>query len=776
VRPLVGRAAENLLCLVLLAALGALIHYPVVLDRAIPADLNALYHLQPWQELRPDDAPPAASESVESLRYYAWHAFLADSAARRDSLLWNPNELCGVPFAALRETRVYSPFSLPFYFLPLPQALQLSLFLKMLVAGWAAFYAARRFGLAPAPALLVGVAFELSGAFLIGHIHPVSDALPWVPLFLVYLDRLARQQYRYWPLGGLVLALILAGGAGLLVLVFGLVFLLIHEVSRSRRATPMSAMTVPASPATPKPRDARRLGVVRSFAAALAALGASAVLALLLLAVQLVPYVEWVRDAAPRPVTAPLPVPSLTEFIGILFPIFGDPAGLDPWSSQLHGVFYLGFIHTLLLGLWLAVRFAALSLYRRRIESLLLTAILLTVAGFAAAPHLGPYFHPGQLVMANGFVFALAGAAAIQEWVRLNAVECKRALTRYFLFLIPFGVAAAGAVIFLQRVAALLPVTAVAMAALLLVLFLALLAVTVVRPSIRIAAYGAGALIAAEALAVYLPRMTYTEPEAFFPETEFIRRMHEAGGRIGGGAAMGEWPLGVYGLAQMRGPAAVMPARYRVFADRVETDPLLIRRAASQALLLTKEDIHGPFATARAALRIRHVLPSGAVLFEDLEVKPRVWITRDWLPVPEGAPERIAAANPPVVETAMAPPAPEQETAANADRLEFDSTNSRVTVHAQLEQPGLLVLADTFYPGWHALIDGRPVPIRAVDSLFRGVEVGQGSHTVEFNYRPGSFRIGLLISAGAAAMLLLGILVQAAQTLRRYRKHDSAKA
>lgn len=76
-----------------------------------------------------------------------------------------------------------------------------------------------------------------------------------------------------------------------------------------------------------------------------------------------------------------------------------------------------------------------------------------------------------------------------------------------------------------------------------------------------------------------------------------------------------------------------------------------------------------------------------------------------------------------------------------------------------------LVVASQVFPGWEATIDGRPTPIRPANLAMRAVAVPDGTHTVEFRYRPGSFRLGLLLAFAG----LLVLAARASASVRRRR-------
>jgi hypothetical protein len=82
----------------------------------------------------------------------------------------------------------------------------------------------------------------------------------------------------------------------------------------------------------------------------------------------------------------------------------------------------------------------------------------------------------------------------------------------------------------------------------------------------------------------------------------------------------------------------------------------------------------------------------------------------------------------------------------------------RVILRATSRRPGLLILSDTWFPGWKATLDGSDAPIHRVDYVLRGVALPAGRHTVEFRYEPLSWTIGRLSSV-LGLIAVLGALV-----------------
>ncbi len=165
---------------------------------------------------------------------------------------------------------------------------------------------------------------------------------------------------------------------------------------------------------------------------------------------------------------------------------------------------------------------------------------------------------------------------------------------------------------------------------------------------------------------------------------------------------------------------------------------------------------------------------SGVAVYENPATFPRAWAVHYMIPIrsnDEGR-EYIAAhgiellwqalykgGNPPKV-----PPCEGGKDNINVAKY----APARVSIRAEVTCDVMVVLSDTYYPGWNATVDGKPAEIYEVDLALRGVLVPKGAHDIVFQYRPRSVYLG----AGLTFAGLLGAAV--ITTFSRKKKHRRA--
>ncbi|MCP5097389.1 MAG: YfhO family protein, partial [Chloroflexi bacterium] len=96
------------------------------------------------------------------------------------------------------------------------------------------------------------------------------------------------------------------------------------------------------------------------------------------------------------------------------------------------------------------------------------------------------------------------------------------------------------------------------------------------------------------------------------------------------------------------------------------------------------------------------------------------------------------------------------------------------TIDIFVETPtaGMVVLSDTYYPGWKATVDGKPTPIHQVDHTLRGIFVPPGAHQIQFTFQSNSLKIATFI---AIISLLITAGIIGKQSLPKVRNQDDAR-
>ncbi len=150
----------------------------------------------------------------------------------------------------------------------------------------------------------------------------------------------------------------------------------------------------------------------------------------------------------------------------------------------------------------------------------------------------------------------------------------------------------------------------------------------------------------------------------------------------------------------------------------------------------------------------RFVLAMGRVrLFENTKAFPKLWAVHQYEVVasPKQAVERIVGGADLRV-MALVQGAPFSGQRLPTEPLRWQATVSqylpdRVTAKVVLSRPAVVVMNDTYDPGWRAFANGKPVKIFQANGSFRAVALPAGETWLEFVYRPRAVLAGGVVSA-----------------------------
>ncbi|MEJ2678217.1 MAG: YfhO family protein [Gemmatimonadota bacterium] len=164
-----------------------------------------------------------------------------------------------------------------------------------------------------------------------------------------------------------------------------------------------------------------------------------------------------------------------------------------------------------------------------------------------------------------------------------------------------------------------------------------------------------------------------------------------------------------------------------------------------------------------------------AIVYENKDALPRAYLVGavKLASLPEGAldtmklpgfdPSRTAVLYQPLARSLGGNPVQgtAQVTDYEPDRVEIRATTSR---------RALLVVADNYYEGWDARVDGQPQPVLRVDHALRGVVLEPGQHDVVMVFRPRALYTGFWIYlVGSLILLAYGLALVIGHWLRRGR-------
>jgi hypothetical protein len=236
--------------------------------------------------------------------------------------------------------------------------------------------------------------------------------------------------------------------------------------------------------------------------------------------------------------------------------------------------------------------------------------------------------------------------------------------------------------------------------------------------------------------------------------------------------------MSVYGIQSANGYDNLCPPHVgRLLSFKCQPGPRGFNMTPNRSdLANVKYIVTGPFAELPHP-RFQLLYDKDVRVYRDQEVLPRAFLVGAYEVVP-GWISALARARsldfdprttvildvPPQI-----PPSNICTRSAKVEILDYQASEVRIKTHSSAS--GLLVLSDTYYPGWKATVDGQSVPIIRANGVMRAVALGAGDHTVLFKYAPESLKTGKLISS---VTLLLSVLLLIMLTRKRNKQvqHD----
>ena len=150
---------------------------------------------------------------------------------------------------------------------------------------------------------------------------------------------------------------------------------------------------------------------------------------------------------------------------------------------------------------------------------------------------------------------------------------------------------------------------------------------------------------------------------------------------------------------------------------------------------------------------------SGLKVFENPTAYPRIWSVHQSIRVADQKQVQVRLLDPTfdARQTVLLSDPSAQELAPCDGRLDQVSMTrheaDRVVIAANMACPGMVILSDTWFPGWRVTVDGQTAKIEQAYGLVRGVLVGAGPHILVMRYLPASFLVGASMTLCAIVMV-----------------------
>ncbi|MCE5216710.1 hypothetical protein LLH03_06715 [bacterium] len=763
----------DLAALAILAALavGVLWRANLTGKALVPGDLLLLmepgrHHAAEFPEFQRVHNPV-----LDSLQqYYPWRQYAGERLRQGQFPLWNPYELCGTPFLANNLSAVLYPETWLHALMPTQRALGWASSLAFFTGGSLMYWFLRVLGLRWIACLLGAIAFMFNG-FVVGWLTvPPCRSVPlWIPGILAACETFLRSRRpSLLALCALLVGLQFLAGQlhiSLYVLITVAAYLLFRCVVLYR--------------------EGERRFAVQAAVAAFAAVLAGGLLA----AAQLLPVLELTRVSSRAAgmsyadlLANGLP---LARLLTVFSPnLLGSPVDTNDWGDYLgrgykaymEGAFYVGVAPLLL---------APIGFLRSRREALFWVCLAVVGVLLATGTHLNAplyFLVPGyrslagisRAVLLVSVAISVLGAMGLSALLDTSAKDpgaAVRALSRSALEVGLLGLVAGGwAWMYTGGLEVQLPGLGQYTTHQVL-RFVGFLSAAVVGSLIAVRSPKLGTTVVLVGLVLdlglFVDRFTPSVNPAYLSiRSPVIERMKaaEPGSRI---LTLGRDALRrmspntamIVGLRDVQGSESLEIGAYR----------RLLTAISSECYGFAQPDPGSPVVDLLGARFVYSGVPLEGVtglrllsddegyLYENTEVLPRAFaVSKQETVAPEAVSERVCSPDfRPREAAVVSSAAPFSRVAPPTGSVIVEEQYPEALSLGSSFRPGqVMVLADAYYPGWHAFQGAQELPVQRADGVLRAVQTRSDSSPVRFVYVPATFWVGGFLTLLAAAVLV----------------------
>jgi hypothetical protein len=744
----------------------AVVYAPVFTGR-VPFPTYYIYEFPAFAPGAPPYQSPMADIGDLVTQFYPYRTLTARAIRSGEFPMWNPYMTSGTVFLGNPLSALFYPPHALYYFLPVAVAWNLGFVLRTFLLGFFTALFLQRIGATATGAIVAALLVTFSGFITAWQGQPIPDAALWLPLICYSIVRLHADRSRR--------SIVIAAFA------FAMPALAGHPETSAHLTFTGTALALFLSMFRPVPGLPRRsLQFACQF---LLGFGAAGILSLALASIQLIPTLEWFANAY-RGLDIVWPPAPTWSMLGL---VSRDTLGTtNSFGLQIPvQATYIGMLA------FIAAPVGLLS----HSKKFVLFFTVLTGAALCVAYGIGPLFElshhvPFYKTLKNDrLMLMVIFGASVLAGLGVTVIEQRREPLRAALLAVP-GFFTASAMIYLVYLltnTAPRPLQSAAASFVFLLIGAAIVAwklagglndfwfktaiCLVVACDVCTFAYG------------YIP---FEKRRTIFPPNPLFQRLQ----------TMEQGPFRVtqlafalpanvelmYGLYESGGYEIPL-ARIKKFSQGMDQDAtdsvffespkVLESNDRRPDLLNTKYylvSLYDPnyrkFRERKDSFQWRFEYGDTAI-FENLRALPAAFLVpsngvkiipddeRQLAMIKDASfdPEQSVI----VAQTLKTVGAKQNQPAGSLVRWVARRNNS-FQLKVDAENDSVLVVSQTYYPGWRAWVDGQEAQIVPADYALTGIAVTAGSHDVTFAYQPISFRIGLAISAAALLAIVLLLL------------------